>query len=382
MILTPAEIATLCLASILILVQIYYYIAYYYALVQQENARKNNETNYLDSQPPVSVVVYAKNDAEYLSRYLSVILEQNYSHYEVIVVNDGSTDDTKDILSQLEYNYPHLYQTYIPDDAHNLSRRKLALTLGMKAAKNEIVLLTDANCVPQSKNWIAAMVQNFTPGTDIVLGHSFVSSPEESRYRSYDRVMFALHYLSFALKKRPYMGIGTNLAYRKHLFFDNKGFSQFLNLHFGDDDLFINKIASPSNTRVELAPESQIKILYENDKAAWEEKKLQYLFTSGYLKSGSKLVFGLERLSAYLFYAVLLTLICFGINQPLLLIPAVVFFLIRAVFQIVAYNKISKILNGRRLYLSLVLFDILYTPVNAGYRIAGFFSRKKNFTWV
>lgn len=382
MILTPAEWATACLASILFLVQTYCYIAYYYSPVRQEKARKKGETACSDIQPPVSIIIYAKNDAEYLNRYLPVVLEQQYPDYEVIVVNDGSTDDTKDVLSQLEYTYPHLYQTYIPDDARNLSRRKLALTIGMKAAKHEIVLLTDANCIPQSEKWIAAMVRNFTPETDIVLGHSFVSSSEENRYRSFDRELFALHYLSFALKGKPYMGIGTNLSYRKHLFFKNKGFSRFLNLHFGDDDLFINQIATPTNTKVELSPESQIKVLYDHDKAAWKEKKLRYMFTAGYLKSSSKIIFGMERLSVYLFYAVWVAMVCKGIQQPMWLIPAGVLFALRTGVQIFTYNKASDILHGRRLYLSLIAFDILYTPVNIWYKAVGFLSRKKNFTWV
>ena len=380
--LTPVEILVLSSVTILMLIQLYYYVAYYYLPVRYVQSNENSKMAHLDNKPPVSVIVYAKNDADYLTKYLPIILGQQYPDYEVIVVNDGSTDETKDILSQLEYKYSHLHQTYIPDEARSLSRKKLALTVGMKAAKNEIVLLTNANCVPQSVNWIESIVRNFVSGIDIVLAHSFVPPKNEGRYCSYDRIMFALRYISYAIKGHPYMGIGTNLAYRKSLFFKNKGFSKYLNLHYGDDDLFINEIATSKNTRVELSPESQISVIYDNDYIAWKEKKLQYMFTANYIKSNYKMIFGIERITAYLFYISVIALACMGFYNIIFPIIAFIMFLIRYIFQIMIYNKAAHILKGRVLYLLYPLFDILYTPVNLWYRIVGFFSKKKNFTWI
>lgn len=159
------------------------------------------------------------------------ILNQAYPEFEVIVVNDDSTDDSKDILSVLETQYKNLYHTYVPEGSRNLSHKKLALTLGIKAARYDIVVFTNANCDPRNNEWLATIARNFVPGIDIVLGYTAIERKEKEKfsfwYCSYDQLLFSIRYLSFALINRPYMGVSSNMAYRKELFFKNKGFPNF-----------------------------------------------------------------------------------------------------------------------------------------------------------
>lgn len=164
-------------------------------------SEEKGDVPYTDKQPGVSVIVYAKNDAEHLEVFLPSILSQNYPDFDVIVVNDGSTDETRDVVTRLESEYDNLYQTYIPDEARSLSRKKLALTVGIKAAKHDIVMLTNANCAPEGSDWLTYMMRNFVEGVDIVAGYAYIDGEgqRKRRYVAYDRLMFTLRYISYIL---------------------------------------------------------------------------------------------------------------------------------------------------------------------------------------
>lgn len=350
---------------------------------QKSNQRKNRYTATL---PSVSVIVYAQNDADNLIQFMPRILNQDYPQFEVIVVNDDSTDDSKDILASLESQYSNLYHTYVPEGSRNLSHKKLALTLGVKAAQYDIVVFTNANCCPPGNQWLSTLARNFVDGTDIVLGYTAMNRKEKERlsfwYCSYDKLIFTLRYLSFALIGRPYMGESSNLAYRKELFFKNKGFSKYLHLHYGDDDLFINEIATRKNTRVELADEAQMTAFYDDNYEAWKELKLQYDFTSKYLHTAAKAVFGFGKVCDYAFDILFLLIATWGVlhNWILLLIallPAIVLFAVK----VVIYRRTAKILHLPRLFFALPLFSLVQPWVNLYFNIIGSASRKKNFTW-
>ncbi len=378
------EVILLVIMFVFFAIQLFYYFYFYRRPLKYLESEEKGKIAYTDRQPGVSVIVYAKNDAEHLAAYLPLILEQNYPDFDVIVVNDGSTDETRDVVTRFEVEYPNLYQTYIPDEARSLSRKKLALTVGIKAAKHDIVILTNANCAPEGKEWIACMMRNFVDGVDIVAGYAYMArdNHRKRRYVAYDRLMFTLRYLSYILLHRPYMAEGYNLAYRKKLFFDNKGFSSHLNLHYGDDDLFINEVATSDNTRVELAPESQMVMHYDNNFKAWRELKLRYDFTSAYLKTSSKFVFAFERLTVYLFYIFLVLIFVYGCYHNWLLSGiAFLFWLLRFIVQATILRKSAKKLSLNRPLFLLPFFDLLQTLINLYYRIVGVCSRSKNFTW-
>ncbi|MCD7977228.1 MAG: glycosyltransferase, partial [Tannerellaceae bacterium] len=260
---TTIELIGLGLIVSLCIIQVIYYLVVYFRPYRFEKKKRIEVPSSVSSGLPVSVIVYAKNESYNLQRNLPSLLTQDYPDYEVIVINDGSTDESEDVLKLLENEYKHLYHTFIPQESKYLSRKKLALTVGIKAAKNDTLLFIEANCYPVGKNWIRSMVEQYEPDTEIVLG--FCSYPETKGFFhklvSYDNLLSGLKYLSAALAGYPYKGSGRNLSYRKDLFFRNKGFRNSLSLHAGEDDLFINTNANKKNTKVVYSPESMTEMI-------------------------------------------------------------------------------------------------------------------------
>ena len=237
------EIIVLSIFCFCLLVQLFYYFFIYFRFIfyRDRSKRKTNE--------PVSVVICAQNEELNLKKFLPSVLNQNYPEYEVIVVDDCSTDNTADVLSEFKLKYKNLRVTFINKDDKFSHGKKLALTVGIKGAKHEWLLLTDADCEPVNENWIKTMSQNFTKDTSVVLGYGgyFRKRSILNNLIRFDALFIALQYFSLALKGKPYMGVGRNLAYRQSLFFKNKGFASHYQLLSGDDDLFINEVANKKN---------------------------------------------------------------------------------------------------------------------------------------
>ena len=272
-----------------IILSLYYLIAYARPL---RASKRTDDTLEEGNKLPVSIIIYAKNDSENLKKHLPALLTQDYPEYQVVVINDGSRDDTDDTLKFFQNEYKHLYHTYVPSDARYLSRRKLAFTLGVKAAKYDILLFTEANCQPLSDQWLSAMVGGYTPETSIVLGYCKYSNYKGFFHKliAYDNLLTGLRYLSSALSHHPYTGNGRNLSYRKELFFKHKGYYQSLNLHAGDDDLFINEASTKENTKVIYTPDSLTEMDQIERFGIWKEMKVSRAATQRYYK-GSALTF-------------------------------------------------------------------------------------------
>jgi len=374
----PLWIAMISFALFFV-IQLCYFLFLYRRIVVLNSKDAAGARDGVDTCEPVSVVVYACNDAENLSQYLPQILNQDYPTYEVIVVNDGSTDETKDLLTDLAAQYPHLYQTYIPEGAKNHSRRKLAMAVGIKAAKYDWILSTEANCEVAGNQWIRRVARNFTPQTEVVLLYASYVFPKAfgSTLRALDNLLFSVRYLSMADAGKPFMGVRRNLAYRKELFFKNKGYSGHLNLRDGDDDLFINQVANQKNTRVEVSRESVTRANYYLFDKAWSEQKRAHGITSNYFRSSSSLLLGFDTFSRYLFYLSIAAVVCLSIDQPLWWGVVSAGFVIRLVVQAVVVNKIARGWGERGFYLSLFYYDLLQPVVDAFYRISGRMSKRK-----
>jgi cellulose synthase/poly-beta-1,6-N-acetylglucosamine synthase-like glycosyltransferase len=250
----------------------------------------------------------------------------------------------------------------------------MALTVGIKAAKNDILLLTDADCRPASKDWITNIVRNFDDKTDLVLAHGayFKQKGFVGKLIGYDTFTIALQYMGFALAGKPYMGVGRNLAYRRRTFFENKGFASHLKLQSGDDDLFVSEVATNKNTRVEISPESLTYSVPKRTFRSWYVQKLRHLTTSPYYKAGIKMRIGIETFSRFVFYATLLIALLF--NNMWLSIAVGIIFLLRYIMQLIIINKTAKRMNEQRFYLSILIFDILLPLINLYILL---FSKKK-----
>ena len=362
--LDSTEIIVLATAGGLFLIQIIYYLCLYNRIHARSRAVKQGDTHFTQELPPISVIICAREESENLRRNLGAVLEQDYPQFEVIVINDGNTDESEDYLTILEEKYPHLYHSFVPDSSRYISRKKLAVTLGIKASKYEWLVFTNANCMPQSNQWLRLMARNFTSRTQVVLGYSGYERGKGWLHKraAFDNLFTSMRYLGFALAGKPYMGIGRNLAYRKELFFKVKGFSTHLNMQRGEDDLFINQVANENNTRVETSPDAVIRMQPVERYKDWKEEKVSYMATSRFYKGSQRWLLGLETGTRLLFYAACLAGIVFGILSFHWLVVGLSLLLWFVRYSVQAYviNKTAgEMGDNRSYYFTLPVFDII-----------------------
>lgn len=378
------ELILLSAAGALLIIQYIYYLGIYYRMHRRNNAERKNELHFTKELPPLSVVICARNESENLRRFLPSVLEQDYPEFEVIVINDGSTDESEAVLSAFEEKYQHLYHSFTPENARYISRKKLALTLGIKASKHDWLVFTEANCMPESNQWLRMMARNFTPHTQIVLGYSGYERGKGWLHKrvSFDALFTALRYLGFALAGMPYMGIGRNLAYRKELFFKQKGYSTHLNLQRGEDDLFINQIANADNTRVETDARAIMRMQPVERYKEWKEEKVSYMATARYFKGTQRLLLGFETFTRLLFYAACLGGIVMGIMSLHWLVAgiALLIYLLRFTVQAIVINQTASDQKEKRhYYLSLPVFDLLQPLQTLNFKLYRFYRSKSDF---
>lgn len=343
------------------------------------------------SLPSASVVIYSNDEASNLARLLPQVLGQDYNgQFEVIVVNDGSAESTSDVVSELQMIYPNLYLTYTPDRSRNLSRKKLALTLGIKAARYEVVVLLNANSRVNSNRWLSLITRNFTPGIDVVIGYATPAIESDKsmgrRRRAFDRVAEAVTYLSAAIGNRPFRGFGYNLAYRRESFFNNKGFSRSLNLHYGDDDVFINEITNPRNTAVELADDSIVECQFYHPVDSHNELKRRYNYTAKYLRKGPRLFFGFCSLTAWIWLiasiAAILSALPHLINTAITAAITLLIALVLWIPLIATWRKAMKALKSRSLMFTIPWLVLTRPFINAYYKIKNRLNYRRNHTWI
>lgn len=374
---------TLFMTSIVFLcIQVLYYLILYNRIYRHNQAAP--KLPYTNEKQPLSVIIYSQEEISDIQNNLIAILEQDYPSFEVIVINDGHSEENDMLLTQLEKKYPQLYHSFVPESSRYISRKKLAITLGIRASKYEWVVMTEANCKPQSNQWLQLLARNFTPHTQIVLGYSGYERGKgwNCRRIEYDNLFMSMRYLSLALARSPYMGIGRNLAYRKSLFYEQKGFSAHLNLQRGDDDLFINQIANAENTRVETDNQSIMRVPPVTRLKEWKEEKIGYALTARFYRGLQRQLWGFETTSRLLFYAAGISLMAFSLMNTHWLIAGLVvlIFLMRFTIQAIVINLTANSLNeNRHYYLSLFLFDWVQPIQSLYWKWQCIFSEKERF---
>lgn len=310
-----------------------------------------------EKQEGVSVIICAKNESAQLKKNLPLILEQDYSEFEVIVVNDCSEDDSADYLYAMAVQYSKLQIRDIKQGSKLIQGKKYPLTLGIKAASYDKVLLTDADCSPVSNQWIHSMMGTYTNDKEIVLGYAPYEKKEGflNKCIRFDTFYSALQYLSFAKSGLPYMGVGRNLSYVKKLFFANNVFVKRPELFSGDDDLFVNAVAQGSNTTVQLAKES---FMISEPKTTWEgwaHQKYRHLSTARYYRSIHKFLLALLPTVHVAFYAFLILTILYSPfwQYALILLCG------RWIIEGLIFYPAMKRLNEKDIFLLFPLFDLL-----------------------
>lgn len=292
----------------IVAIQLFYYVGIFskfgFAKAQKNTPKKI----------PVSIIVCAKNEAENVRNFVPLLAAQEYPHFEIVLIDDASSDETLEIFEQFEKDYPNIKLVKVENNEAFWGNKKFALTLGIKAAKYEYLLFTDADCRPASTVWLREMSSQFTMQKTIVLGYGAyekIAGSFLNKIIRFETMLTAVQYFSWAKAGRPFMGVGRNLAYKREEFFNVNGFIDHMKIRSGDDDLFINQAATGKNTTISYSPES---FTYSHPKTTFKEwftQKRRHVSTAGHYKTGDKVQLGIFYVSQLLFLLLAIVLLAF-----------------------------------------------------------------------
>lgn len=292
----------------IVLIQFIYYIVVF---GQFSFAKKQATT---PKKLPVSIIVCAKNEEENVKKFIPLLANQNYPEYEIVLIDDASRDETLEVFEDFEKQYPNIKLVKVENNEAFWGNKKFALTLGIKAAKNEYLLFTDADCYPKTTEWIKEMTSQFTTQKTIVLGYGAYEKIKGSflnKIIRFETLLTATQMFAWAKTGKPYMGVGRNMAYKREEFFKVNGFINHIKIRSGDDDLFINEAATGNNTTICYAKES---FTYSKPKTTfkdWFTQKRRHVATAKHYKLG-------DRVKLALFYFSQITFIIMSILMLLL----------------------------------------------------------------
>ncbi len=319
--------------------QIFYYLFFFspFAFQKESTASPKNI--------PISLIICAKNEAENLKKFLPSIIAQNYPNFEIVLINDASYDKTLKVMESFAEKHSHIKVVNVKNNEAFWANKKYALTLGIKSAKNNHLLFTDADCKPISENWITEMSAHFSNEKTIVLGYGGYTKIKNSLLNKlirFETVFTAIQYLSFAKMGLPYMGVGRNLAYTKDEFFKVSGFMKHMHIRSGDDDLFINEIATAKNTSVCVSKESFTMSSPKTTFKSWVTQKKRHITTAQHYKPKHKALLALFYTSQLLFWLTGITLLSFLFYWEVVLVFIILRFICQLVIMSLAAEKLDE----------------------------------------
>ena len=339
---------TLCAIAF---IQLFYYLFFFIRLSFYKKTSKITSQTH-----PVSVIICARDEAANLAKNLPGSLVQQYTTtHEVIVVDDNSFDDSRYLLEEFQKTFKQLHVVELKQEAKLITGKKFPLSIGIKTAKYEVVLLTDADCLPASEFWIEKMQETYDDGTEIVLGYGayYKKNGLLNKLVRWETFHTALQYFSYALAGLPYMGVGRNLSYKKTIFFRHKGFSAHNNIPSGDDDLFINTAATKRNTKINIDEDTFTLSDPVTTWSQWMKQKTRHYTTGKYYKPLHKFLLGLYSFTHFLFFPLLIVSCLFFSWQWTLIV-----FGIRLITQAIVFYPAMKKLNEKDLYPFFLFFDV------------------------
>lgn len=327
------------------------YLLYFYVQLGKRNTHPTKATHL-----PLSVVVCARNEAENLLKNLPAVLTQDYPNFEVVVIDDYSTDNTWQVLRQLTGQYSNLHHIKA---THNKMQgnKKLALQEAINMTKHEHLVLTDADCQPATNHWLQCMSGGFQKGQEIVLGYSpYTTKPGWlNKLIRFETIYTAMQYMGFALGGMPYMGVGRNLAYTKSIFYRSRALKLHASTLSGDDDLLVNEMATAHNTAVCLHPDSFVISEPKENWNAWFHQKRRHSQAGHHYRLWHRVVLGFLYLSQATFYPLFFILLLTGVNFSAVL--AVI--LMRLILQAIIYSRIFSVFSGSDLWRSVWICDFM-----------------------
>lgn len=336
--------------------------------------KKKNNAKPDDKLEPVSIVVCTRDAYEYLQDLVPVLLTQDYPDYEIVIVNDCSEDETEEWLKDIERHEPKIKPVQLRQHLNFFNGKKFPLSMGIKSAKNDLIIFTDITCLPTNSQWLRSVVNGYRNNTEVLIGYSpyMIKKGLLNKIMRFDAVQYAMLYLSAALNKHPYMGIGTNLSYRKELFYRNQGFTSHYTTTVGEDDLFINQVANKKNTEVLIDAENAILTTPPHKFGMWAHIKSSRYSTIPQYDTKAKASLALFTWSHFLFYASFIALMILkpaftlSIGNVFYIPILAFFFLLRYGTQMIIYHGATKRLGEKGLLPGLIVYDLIFaflTPI-------------------
>lgn len=323
--------------------------------------KKPHETQRADLLPPVSVIVVGRNEEENFRKNLPTILNQDYPNYEVLAVNDQSTDDSQNVIEELQNEYPRLRLVKVPENDQFWNGKKFGLALGIKAAQHEHLLLTDADCFPSSPDWIREMISGFMGGKELVIGYGDVEKEGGfvNGLTRFETFQTALQYFAWSFWGMTYMGVGRNLAYRKSLWFEQNGFIKHIHIPSGDDDLFVNSAAKRG--KVGRVAKSTAHTLTQSKTtwSGWMRQKRRHFSTANLYKPGHQMLLGLYGTTTLLFWPALVIAALF--TSGLLFQVVLGIGLFRLIYQLVVGMMAARFLGNKDVVYAWPFYEIIWS---------------------
>ena len=286
-----------------LIVQVFYHL---FVFGRLGLSRENAPSGY---QPPVSIVICARNEADNLRRFLPSVLDQDYPVFEVVVVDDASSDETHEVLTGFAENHQQLKVVRIEEKTGDQpAGKKHALQTGIAHSRFDKILVTDADCQPATRSWLSGMAA-CAKDVDVVLGYSpyFPKSGLLNALIRYETALTGITYGSLAVLGHPYMGVGRNMLYEKKLF---RGWSdKAKKLQSGDDDLFINALDKNVRFTVNFAPETHVFSEPQTTWSDWFRQKKRHLSAGKLYRTGDQFRLAIYSLSMLAFYLTVLILL-------------------------------------------------------------------------
>lgn len=358
----------LCVLATVLFSVGWFYFFYYF------NPIKLTPSEPITAFPPVSIIISARNSVLKLEDNIQHWLTQDYPNFEVVIIDDRSSDETAYFLVKTAEKEPLLKYVLLDPDVIKNGSKKLALTLGIKKAKNNYFLLTDADCIPSSDQWLKHMATGFTHKKDIVLGVSPVNTKKSflGRLTQYENLLTAMQYLGMSIKGKPYMGVGRNLAYTRGIYDSVGGFSKHHHLPAGDDDLFVQEASNANNTIVCIQPESYVNTEGPKNWKEYWKQKMRHLWIGKQYRSDVKTSLAWLPISQLLFWTIIIIWFITGSSWLWPIIPIIV----KVVPEWIIFVKKGKLLNMPLAGPYYLFYNIFYSFWYVVISMNAFFKRK------
>ncbi|MDY5969739.1 MAG: glycosyltransferase [Bacteroidales bacterium] len=352
------------------------YLALYYALFYFRVARKQAKAEQkgmsetlLGGMPKVSIVIVAHNEAAFLKESMPYLLEQDYPNYEVVVVDYMSKDDTRFVLKVCSENYQSLKPVYFPEDVNMFQGKTYPLSIGIKSASGDIILLTEADCVPRGFSWVSAMVKRYAARqVQMVMGYGGVKQSKGllNVLQQYDNVSDAVSWMGYQMLGMPYSGTGRNLSFRRDFFFQQGSFIKQYTMPYGADDLFVNQNATKYNTSLCLNSESFVLTDAATTLAIWIKRRKARYGTRKHYPFYQKMLLAMRPLSVVLLYAAGALLATENFPWQYLMLAWVLLM----AWQVFALSQVTKHFEVRKIHFFAPLLEIYFTVANTILRIS------------